>query len=180
MQKASIRLLTSLKLSGKPLLYPKELRSFLGRIMGNFISNLSTLLHPLNRLLQYGTNWNWSPECAQAFKSAKDMLTSSSVLVHYDPSLPLCVAADTSAFDLGAVLSQVMQDGSERPVVFASITLTPSEKSYAQVEKDALIDLRCQEVPFLPFWQTFHTPYRLQAIHHYCRFQEANPHYGCS
>ena len=118
----------------------QELRSFLGLInyYGNFIPNLSTLLHPLNRLLQHDTKWNWTPECAEAFKSAKEMLTSSSVLVHYDPSLPLRVAADASASGLGAVLSHVMPDDTERPVAFASRTLSATEKKYAQVEKEAL------------------------------------------
>ena len=73
----------------------KELRSFLGLLnyYGSFIRNLSTLLHPLNSLLQKGTKWKWSADCQKAFDSAKKSLTSSSVLVHYDPSLPIRVAA---------------------------------------------------------------------------------------
>ena len=43
-----------------------QLRSFLGLLnyYGKFIANLSTLLHPLNRLLQEGVPWRWSGECA--------------------------------------------------------------------------------------------------------------------
>ena len=82
----------------------KELRSFLGLLnyYGSFIRNLSTLLHPLNSLLQKGTKWKWSADCQKAFDSAKKSLTSSSVLVHYDPSLPIRVAADASSHGLGA------------------------------------------------------------------------------
>ena len=118
----------------------KELRSFLGLIhyYGGFIANLASLLHPLNRLLQHGCPWNWTPECERAFHEAKERLTSSQVLVHYDPSLPIRVAADASAYGLGAVLSHVQRDGSERPVAFASRVLTSSERNYAQVEKEAL------------------------------------------
>ena len=84
--------------------YVQELRSFLGLInyYGHFISNLSTLLSPLNRLLQSNKRWDWSPECAQAFQAAKEQLTSSTVLTHYDLSLPVRVADDASAYGLGA------------------------------------------------------------------------------
>lgn len=65
----------------------QELRSFLGLLnyYGKFIRNLSTLIHPLNNLLQKDQRWRWSPECSQAFQKAKVALTSSEVLVHYDP-----------------------------------------------------------------------------------------------
>ena len=43
----------------------QELRSFLGLInyYGKFISNLATLLRPLNKLLCKSSKWTWSKEC---------------------------------------------------------------------------------------------------------------------
>ena len=117
-----------------------QLRSFLGLLnyYGKFIVNLSTLIHPLNDLLKVKTPWNWSPECATAFQEAKQAISSATVLAHYDPTLPIVLAGDASAYGIGAVISHVYPDGSEHPIAFASRTLTKSESNYAQLEKEAL------------------------------------------
>jgi hypothetical protein len=118
-----------------------QLRSFLGLLnyYGKFIENLATLIHPLNTLLRADTPWNWSQECLKAFMDAKEALTSSTVLAHFDPNLPIVLAGDASSYGIGAVISvRIKTNGSERPIAFASRTLSQSEKNYAQLEKEAL------------------------------------------
>ena len=66
------------------------------------------------------------------------MITSEKVLTHYDPTLLLRLACDASPVGIGAVLSHVMNDGTERPIAFASRTLTKTEQGYAQIDKEAL------------------------------------------
>ena len=119
---------------------PQQLRSFLGLLQyyGKFIPNLSTLLSPLNALLLKNQAWNWTNECERAFKEAKMALSSASILVHYNPKLPLRLAADASAYGVGAVISHIYPSGEERPIAYASRTLTASEKNYSQLEKEAL------------------------------------------
>ena len=114
-----------------------ELRSFLGLInyYGKFLPSLATVLSPLYSLLQKAVCWNWGSSQARAFDEVKKLLLSSRVLVH---SLPLILSSDASPYGVGAVLSHLMPNGDERPISFASRTLTETEKKYAQLEKEAL------------------------------------------
>lgn len=117
-----------------------ELRAFLGIInyYGKFLVNLSAKLTPLHELLQKRSQWRWTDRQDKAFQAAKDALQSDSLLVHYDGSKPLVLACDASPRGLGAVLSHIMPDGDERPVAYASRTLSAAEKNYSQLEKEGL------------------------------------------
>lgn len=117
-----------------------QLRSFLGLVnyYNRFLPNASTVLHPLHQLLEQNNEWQWTERCERAFTEAKRMITSEQVLTHYDPALPVRLACDASPTGIGAVLSHVMSDGSERPVAFASRSLTKTERRYAQIDKEAL------------------------------------------
>ena len=117
-----------------------ELRSFLGILnyYAKSIPNLSSLLHPMHELLRAEHSWHWSKDCDRAFQKAKESLSQAPVLIHYDPELPLVIAADASPYGIGAVISYQLPDGLERPVAFASRTLMKSEQNYAQLEKEAL------------------------------------------
>jgi len=117
-----------------------QLRSFLGLInyYHKFLPNLSTVVHPLNNLLKAGSQWNWTKQCRAAFQTCKDLITSEEVLAHFDPSLPLRLACDASPYGIGAVLSHKCRDGRERPIAFASRSLTTAEQNYAQIDREAL------------------------------------------
>ena len=54
-------------------------------------------------------------------KKLKDQLSSNQVLVHYDTTLPVSLACDASQYGVGAVISHLMPDRTERPIAYGSI-----------------------------------------------------------
>ena len=117
-----------------------ELRSYVGLVnyYHKFLNNVSAVLKPLYEILQSGTSWHWELSQQRAFEASKALLQSSKVLVHYTSRLPLVLSCDASPYGIGAVLSHRMADGSDRPIAFASRTLAPAEKRYAQIECEGL------------------------------------------
>ncbi len=60
------------------------------------------------------------------------------MLTHYDPEKELFLDCDTSPYEVGAILSHKMEDGSMKPIVYASRSLNPAEKRYSQLDKEAI------------------------------------------
>ena len=75
---------------------------------------------------------------SQAFLAAQNALQADSLLVHYDPAKPIVLACDASQCGIGAVLSHVVDNEQDRPIAYVSRTLSPAEKNYSQLEKEAL------------------------------------------
>ena len=57
----------------------------------------------------------------------RNKLPLQKLLTHYDPTLPIKLAADASAYGVGAVISDKMLDVTVSPITFASRTLTKNE-----------------------------------------------------
>lgn len=117
-----------------------EVKSFLGLVnfYGKFFPNLSTIANPLNELTKKDVKFFWSDKCQKAFQRIKREICSERVLAHYDPNLPISLATDASPVGVGGVLSHVFPGGRERPIAFASKTLTTTERKYSQLDKEAL------------------------------------------
>ncbi len=117
-----------------------ELHSLCGGISyyRKFIPNLSSIMHPLNKL-KGNVDFKWSKECDEAFTKVKQLLSSANVLVHYDPNKDLTMAVDASPYGVSAVISHHCEDtNTERPIAYASRSLTQAERNYSQLEREAL------------------------------------------
>ena len=118
-----------------------QLRAFLGMINyhGKFIHNLSSILYPLNQLLQKDWEFKWTAHCEKAFQTAKDSLISSSVLLHYDPKLPVVLETDASPYRISAVLFHRFPNGALRSKAYSSRSLSSSERNYSLMEEGVAI-----------------------------------------
>ncbi|XP_054272632.1 uncharacterized protein K02A2.6-like [Macrosteles quadrilineatus] len=116
-----------------------ELRAYIGLInyYGRSIPNLSAKLSCFYDLIKKDVSWKWTKQCSDVFQLSKTWVCDSHILVHYDVNKPLVLTCDASPRGVGAVLSHII-DGEERPIAFASKSLSSSEKNYSQLHREAL------------------------------------------
>jgi transposase InsO family protein len=139
----------------------KELQTFLGLVgyYRRFVPSLAAMAEPLYCLLKKGVVWTWrSDDEDAAFRQIKKALTSTPLLHLPDFSRDFVVQTDASATAMGAVLSQYFpastapvataggsqqsassnQQLSERPVYYASKTLSAAQRHYHATERECL------------------------------------------
>ena len=73
-----------------------------------------------------------------SFEKLKEVLQSDLLLTHFDPEMNIIIAADASDYGVGAVISHQFAGGQEKANAHAGRALTKAEKSYGQIEKEAL------------------------------------------
>ena len=118
----------------------KQVRSFLGlaSYYRRFIPNFSVIARPLYALTKKDAVFVWCDFCEEAFAQLKALLTQAPILAFPDFASSFRLETDTSGLGLGAVLSQEQDDGTMRPIAYASRTLQPHERNYGSTELEAL------------------------------------------
>lgn len=106
-----------------------------------FIYNFPQIAYPLTRLTQKNRHFEWTEESENAFNTLKRLLTESPVLSYPDIKetfiLDTDATSDTSAYGVGAVLSQV-QNGRETVIAYGSKTLSKSQRKYCTTYRELL------------------------------------------
>ena len=106
--------------------------------MAKFMPNLSAESEPLRRLLNLpDKEFCLGVDQRTAYETLKQMLTSEKLLQYYDSRKPIVIQTDATTAGLGAVL---LQD--DKPVAYASRSLSKSESNYAPIE------LKCLAIVF--------------------------------
>ena len=101
---------------------------------------LAEVAQPLRDLTAKNAKFTWAKQHDTAFQEIKKLVVNHPVLKYYDCNSEVTLQCDASEKGLGAVL---LQNG--QPVAFASKTLSPTERRYAQIEKECLaIVFACQ------------------------------------
>ena len=109
----------------------KELQSFLGLI--NYLQPfLPDITHKTTFLREQVSNWDCTPSTDASIHHLKQWIRNTllkTTLAYYDHTKQIEIHTDASEYELGASLIQ-----DNRPIAFASKTLTDVETRYANIE----------------------------------------------
>ena len=118
----------------------KTVKHFLGlaSFYRKFVPNFARIAEPLHNLTRKSVQFEWTATCQDSFNCLKKKLIEGPVLVYPDFSKDFVLETDASIQGLGAVLSQIQDDGKCHPVSYASRALSPQERNYAITELETL------------------------------------------
>ncbi|GFV98807.1 retrovirus-related Pol polyprotein from transposon 17.6 [Trichonephila clavipes] len=114
----------------------KEVSKFVGMSQwySKFMKNYADLCEPLYNLKKKFKKFFWSVETQKTFDVVKSAITEAPVLKLSDFKKTFELFTDASSMGIGAVLNQ-----EQRPVVYASRTLSSVERNYTVIERECLV-----------------------------------------
>ena len=83
-------------------------------------------------------SFNWTEQCTVAFEELKKKLTTPPILTFPRFDLKILLAIDASDSAIGAVLSQIHDNGTEKVIAYWSRQLSKAERNYSTIEREAL------------------------------------------
>ena len=142
------------KVSSWPLPTTKrEVQQFLGfaGYYRRFVRDFASIARPLHRLTEHTSPFVWTNDCQIAFEELRHRLCSAPILAFPDFSREFILDTDASDVGIGAVLSQVDEEGHERVIAYGSRALTKPERRYCVTRREllAVVQFTRQYRPYL-------------------------------
>jgi hypothetical protein len=108
-----------------------DVRSTLGLFGYNrpFIKGYAHIVRPVQQLTKKDVPFVWTPECTQAIRTLKAIVSTDPVLRRPDHERPFELEVDASQYALGAILYQRNDGGKLQAVGYYSQTLNPAERN---------------------------------------------------
>jgi RNase H-like domain found in reverse transcriptase/Reverse transcriptase (RNA-dependent DNA polymerase) len=138
-----------------------EVRKFLGftGYYRYFIKDYSKIARPLLQLTCLMTTWHWDEDEQTTFETLRQAMINKPVLQQPDFTKPFFLLTDTSAYGVGAILSQ--EGGSSltpnpsqkpklHPLAYYSATFTQTERNYDIYERELLAIIKA-----ISHWQSY-------------------------
>ena len=118
----------------------RELQQFLGlaNYYRRFIKSFALIAKPLQYLTEKNAPFEWTAACQKSFDDLRKCLASAPILAYPDHSKPFLLDTDASDVGIGAVLSQIQDNGSEGVIAYASRSLSRQEQKYCVTRKELL------------------------------------------
>lgn len=118
----------------------KGVRGLMGFLNYNrrFIKDMATKSLPILHLLKKNVEFVWSEKCEQSFQVLKESLIKATALAFPDFSKPFRLHVDASGYAVGGYLSQLDENGHDRPIHFFSKTLNPAQRNYSALDREML------------------------------------------
>ena len=118
----------------------REVQQFLGlaNYYRRFVQDFAKIAKPLHRLTEKTARFVWTQECQKAFEELRSRLVSAPILAFPDYEKEFIVDTDASNDGIGAVLSQIQEDGNEKVIAYASRVLSKPERQYCVTRRELL------------------------------------------
>ena len=96
---------------------------------------MTELAEPIRELMKEKVPFNWGLEHQESFTMLNNEIVTAPILAYYNPQKETILQTDASTKGLGACLLQ-----NEKPIYFASKTLTETQRGYVTIEIESLAD----------------------------------------
>ena len=122
----------------------KQVKGFMGLagFYRRFIHNFSDVMAPISSCTSTKKPFEWTAEAETAFNHVKTLLTTAPILANPDFKKKFYLQCDASDYGIGAVLVQIDDEGSERPIAYMSRKLNSAERNYSVTERECLAAVR--------------------------------------